>query len=79
MSFISKYVNIPVFLVSFAFGVFAVYVTLPDTKRILVYPSPDNIDFIQYKDKADNCFRFKESRVSCPKNAGSVSKIPVQA
>jgi hypothetical protein len=44
-----------------------------------VYPSPDNIDFIQYKDKADNCFRFKESRVSCPKNTGSVSKIPVQA
>jgi len=80
MSFISKYVNIPVFLMSFAFGVFAVYVTLPDTKRIMVYPSPDNIDIIQYKDKAHNCFRFQETSVSCPKGSGNVvAKVPMQA
>lgn len=84
MSFISKYVNIPVFLMSFAFGVFAVYVTLPDTKRIMVYPSPDNIDIIQYKDKAHNCFRFQETSVSCPASTpggkgNTIAKVPMQA
>jgi hypothetical protein len=73
-----KYINIPVFIVSFAFGIFAVYVTLPDTRKILVYPSPDNVDIMQYKDKANNCFRFKETKVKCPTKEGAASNIPVQ-
>jgi hypothetical protein len=77
--FASKYINIPVFLVSFAFGVFAVYVTLPDIKKIMVYPSPDNVDYIQYKDKANNCFRFEEKKVKCPVQEKMISRIPVQA
>ena len=74
-----KYINIPVFIMSFAFGMFAVYVTMPDTKKIMVYPSPDNIDLIQYKDKADNCFQFKQNSISCPTNSKDISKIPAQS
>lgn len=74
-----KYINIPVFVISFAFGMFAVYVTMPDTKKIMVYPSPDNIDVIQYKDKAENCFQFKQTGVSCPSDKNSISKIPMQS
>ena len=73
-----KYINIPVFLISLALGIFAVYVTVPDTKKIIVYPSPDNVPYIQYKDHADNCFQFKETRVTCPKNANEISKTPIQ-
>ena len=73
-----KYVNIPVFILSFAFGMFAVYVTMPDTKKIIVYPSPDNVDIFQYKDKAENCFQFKQTSVSCPANSNDISKIPAQ-
>jgi hypothetical protein len=79
MSILTKYVNIPVFLISFAFGVFAVYVTLPDVKKIMVYPTPENIDYIQYKDKANNCFRFRESKVKCPIQEKMISEVPVQA
>jgi hypothetical protein len=74
-----KYINIPVFIISFAFGMFAVYVTMPDTKKIIVYPSPDNIDVIQYKDKAENCFQFKQTSISCPSDKNSISKIPMQS
>jgi hypothetical protein len=73
-----KYVNIPVFVLSFAFGMFAVYVTMPDTKKIIVYPSPDNVDVFQYKDKAENCFQFKQTSISCPTNSKDISKIPAQ-
>ena len=70
-----KYINIPVFLVSFALGIFAVYVTAPDTKKIVVYPTPDSVHHVQYKDKAGNCFQFKQTRSTCPKDA---KKTPLQ-
>lgn len=74
-SVVTKYINIPVFIISFAFGVFAVYTTLPDTKKIIVYPSPENVGHIQYKDKANHCFRFNETKVACSKKS---LKIPAQ-
>ena len=75
-----KFISIPVFLVSFAFGMFAVYLYEPDNKKIMVYPSPDNVDYIQYKDKANNCFRFREEKLTkCPKDKSSISKIPIQS
>jgi hypothetical protein len=73
-----KFINIPAFILSFAFGMFAVYITMPDTRKIVVYPSPDNIDIMQYKDKANNCFRFKEAKVKCPAKESDISKTPVQ-
>jgi hypothetical protein len=74
-----KYINIKIFLISLAIGLFAVYVTMPDMRKIYVYPTPENVDILQYKDKASNCFRFKQKEVSCPKNESKISKIPVQS
>ena len=78
MVYFLKYINFPVFIISFAFGMFAVYVTMPETKKIMVYPSPDNVDIIQYKDKAGNCFRFQETKVKCPVKESDISKTPLQ-
>jgi len=52
---------------------------MPDKKTITVYPSPDNVQYIQYKDKADNCFQFKQTRVSCPKDENEIAKTPIQS
>jgi len=78
MAIISKYINFPVFILSFAFGMFAVYITMPDTRKIMVYPSPDNVDYIQYKDQAGNCFHFREKKVKCPAKESEISKTPLQ-
>lgn len=74
-----KYINIPVFLISLAFGLFAVYITMPDTRKIYVYPTPENVALLQYKDKTDTCFSFKQTEVTCPKNENDISKVPVQS
>lgn len=79
LSVVTKYINIPVFIISFAFGIFAVYTTLPDTKKIIVYPSPENVSHVQYKDKADHCFRYNESKITCPTKNTDIFKIPVQS
>ena len=55
MSFF-KYINFKIFLFSLAFGLFAVYMTAPDMRKIYVYPTPEHVDLIQYKDKTYTCF-----------------------
>ena len=73
-----KFINIPVFLISLAIGLFVVYITVPSPRIIYVYPTPDNIDKIQYKDYADSCFTFTPHTVDCPKNKKDITTIPVQ-
>ena len=74
-----QYIKLNVFIISLAFGLFAVYITMPDTRKIYVYPTPENIDVLQYKDKTDTCFQFKQNEVDCPKNDNEITKIPVQS
>jgi hypothetical protein len=73
-----NYISIPVFLVSFAIGLFFVYILGPEMKTVFIYPSPENVDKVLFKDKADNCFSFKEEVVDCPKDESLISKIPMQ-
>jgi hypothetical protein len=76
---ISKFIDVPIFIVSLVAGLLIMYYTMPDLRKIYVYPTPDNVDLLQYKDKAGNCFSYKEREVSCPTNPSKISKIPVQA
>jgi len=74
-----KFINIYVFLFSFAVGMFVVYTTLGDSRKIYIYPTPENVDLIQYRDKTGTCFGFREVEVECPKDESKISKIPAQA
>lgn len=75
---LSKYVNIPVFIVSFAVGIFFVYTTLGDTRTIYIYPTPENTELMLYRDKASQCFAFEQKLVKCPSNPMDIAKIPTQ-
>jgi len=68
----------PVFIVSFAVGLFFVYILGPDIKTVYIYPNPENVDKMLFKDKADNCFSFNEEIVDCPSNKSLISSIPIQ-
>jgi len=75
---IFNYISLPAFLISFAIGLFFVYVLGPEMKTIYIYPTPENIDKILFKDKANNCFDFEEQFVDCPKDKSLISTIPIQ-
>ena len=51
----------------------------PEMKTIYIYPSPENVDKILFRDKANNCFYFEEENTECPKNESLISKIPIQS
>ena len=75
---LSKYISLPVFLISFAIGLFCVYVIGPETKTVYVYPSPENYMKTQYKDNAGQCFQFKPVETQCPINTLSIKSVPIQ-
>jgi hypothetical protein len=74
-----NYISLPAFIISFAIGLFFIYILGPKMKTIYIYPSPENVDKILFKDKADNCFLFKEEVVECPKDKTTIFGIPIQA
>ena len=75
---IFNYISLPIFLVSFAIGVFFIYILGPEMKTIYIYPSPENVDKVLFKDKADNSFYLKQEEVKCPKDESQISSIPIQ-
>jgi hypothetical protein len=68
-----KYIG--AFLLSLIVGFIFIYLSPMEYKTVIVYPTPSNVGKIQYKDKADNCYKFKAKLVDCTKDA---RKIPVQ-
>ncbi len=75
---IQDYISFPIFFISFAVGLLFIYLIGPEIKTIYIYPSPENVDKILFKDKADNCFYFEPESVQCPKDQNLISKIPIQ-
>jgi len=77
---ITKYVSIPIFALSFIFGLIAVYIIgNGEMRKIYVYPTPENLEKIQYKDSTDTCFEFKQKEVACSSNPDEMKKMPIQA
>ena len=75
---ILKFINFPVFFISLAIGIFFVYIFEGDSRKIYVYPTPDNVDTIQYKDATGTCFAVKQEKVTCPSSDVHISKLPIQ-
>jgi hypothetical protein len=75
---ILNYISVKIFLISFAIGIFFVYINGEELKHVYIYPTPENIDKIIYKDKANNCFMYQPTEVECPNNINLVSTIPTQ-
>ena len=75
---LTKFVDFKIFFISLAIGIFFVYINQPKPTIIYVYPTPDNVDNIQYEDKIGNCFEFESNEVTCPKNKEDIHTIPLQ-
>ncbi len=75
---IKDYISFPIFFISFAVGLLFIYLIGPEIKTIYIYPSPENVDKVLFKDKADNCFYFEPESIECPKDENLISKIPIQ-
>jgi len=73
-----KMIHFPVFIASFMIGVLIVYLYTDNNKKIYVYPTPETVDILQYRDKTGSCFSFQQKEVKCPSDPKEVSHIPMQ-
>lgn len=75
---IFNYISLPAFLISFAIGLFFIYILGPEMKSVMIYPSPENVNKILFQDNAENCFSFQQKEVECPNDSSLLSSIPIQ-
>ena len=75
---INKFIDFRVFIISLGLGLLFVYIYQPKSTTIYVYPTPDNINNIQYRDKANTCYKFESTQIKCPKNKNKIHSIPMQ-
>ena len=73
-----KYISVKVFLLSLSLGLLFAYLSTPTPTIIHVYPTPDNVNDMEYIDKANNCFKFDAKEVKCPSDESLIKKIPLQ-
>jgi len=73
-----RFISFPAFLVSLAVGLIFVYLSSPTHGVVHVYPTPDNVDKVQYRDRAGVCFRFDPVATQCPENPSLIKNIPMQ-
>lgn len=73
-----SYISVYAFIISFAIGLFFVYILGADIKKVHIYPSPENVNKILYKDNADNCFQFIPNQIECPKDRSKISDVLIQ-
>jgi hypothetical protein len=64
------------FFLSFAIGLFMVYLFQPAPTVVVKFPSPYNAGKITYS-KDDSCYKFKSTMVDCPENKEIIKPQPV--
>ena len=75
---LKKIFNIKFFILGILIGFMLVLLYPISKKEIIIYPSNENKDDIQYKDSAKNCFEASIEELECPKNPVNVNIIPIQ-
>lgn len=72
-----KFLNPLYFFISFAVGLFIVYVFNPPPQVVVKFPSPYNSEKIIYKDKNDSCYKYKSENVTCPTDRTLIRPQPL--
>ena len=70
--------NFPVFIISLAIGLLFIYLSESEQEEVYVYPTPYNLDKIEYKDTVGNCFDFSADKLKCPDDKSLIKTIPIQ-
>lgn len=71
-------ITVLLFITSLTMGVVYISYSSPQKRKIYVFPTPDNIEQLQYTDLAKNCFKYQAQSVKCPTDPKKISNYNVQ-
>lgn len=75
MFFIFDYIDPLFFLLSLFVGLVYTYMTAPEPKVVIKYPTPFNIRHTVYRDQLGTCYKYKIKEIPCPHNSTEIVKI----
>jgi len=74
----SKFISWPMFFISFLLGLVFIYCMGPNTQTVYVYPSPENVNDLLFRDNAGKCFKFHMIDTVCDADASKIKDVPIQ-
>lgn len=75
---IFDYIDLKIFLISLAVGLFFVYISDVPKRVIYLSPNIDNVEKVIYKDKSDSCFKYNITQVTCPSDKSKIENVKLQ-
>ena len=74
---LEEYIKLNYFLISFCIGILYVYLVQPSKEIVYRFPNPNNTSLI-YKDKNDNCYKYKIEERNCNElNKNQIKSQPI--
>lgn len=70
--------NLPAFLLALGLGLLFVFLSESEQEVVHVYPTPYNLEKIEYRDTVGNCFDFSADKLQCPDDKTLIKTIPIQ-
>tara|TARA_Y100000310_G_C20108717_1_gene546112 strand:- start:279 stop:518 length:240 start_codon:yes stop_codon:yes gene_type:complete len=71
-------INWHAFIISLSIGLFLCYITFPQPKIVVKFPTPENAGSVIYLDDSGNCYKYEAKEVNCPKDMKGVLKNPLE-
>lgn len=66
------------FILAFAAGLFACYITHPKPEIVVKFPSPYNVGSVTYKDEENNsCYKYRADKHECPRDSSMIKEQPM--
>jgi hypothetical protein len=65
------------FLAAFAIGVAFVYITKPEARIVIKFPSPHNAGKVVYRDDKNQCYMYRADKETCPVDTKKIKPQPV--
>lgn len=76
--FLLKRIKPMYFFLSFAIGLFVVYIFNPPPQVVVKFPSPHNAGNVVYRDEDNACYVYRADKTACPRDASMIKAQPVQ-
>jgi hypothetical protein len=54
------------FFIALIVGLFFAYISTPNPKVIIKYPTPENAGKVVYKDNSGVCYKYHAKEIDCP-------------
>ena len=74
---LDKFINPPVFIISFIIAIFVVYILHPEPIKVYKFPTPENTGKYTYQDDNENCYKYEATEVKCPSDPDLILEHPL--